>query len=320
MDNFEIEPITFEEYEAAYRRFVACLNETGVEVTERGLDPFSRQFEYWIPDPDPESRKPPSDDCYEREFFDADRRWQFQQQEPLHDAETERAIAFFTSRGVTDIPEEFISSGNIGGMVMYAQKKLGHKVVHDYSEMESAREASRRVASLSTVDAPPPWKSVATIDIDALLAAGFADDGQHCLVVSAGGRLVVDTSSGEVVEREEIEHDCHADIESTMFVSGVHAEGIGPLSGVSVPIAGIWGGGLSTGGLDDWRVQVCSPEWPISRVILHEPGAHIYGSAIGLHQIANGIPEVRAAGFSNDGQYLLVASGDGLRLWVRSKD
>ena len=323
MDDFDIEPITFDEYEAAYRRFVACLIETGVQIHEYGLDPFSQQFEYSTQDWDegiehPEGRIP-ADDCYDREFSDADQRWQFQQQAPDQEAETERAIAFFTSRGVTDMPQEFIDSGNIGGMVMHAQAALGPDVVRDYGDMESAHEASRRVAALSTVDAPAPWKLTATVEVHSLLAAGLSADNEYCLVVSAAGRILIDVASGEVVEREVIEHDCDVDVAQAMGVAELHAEGIGPLAGTLVPIAGIWGGGLSTGGLDDWRVQVCSPEWPMSRIILHAPGSHIYGSSIGLHQIADSIPEVRAAGFSNNGKSLLVAGAGGLRLWVRDE-
>ena len=217
----------------------------------------------------------------------------------------------------SDIPEVFISSGNLGGMIEHAVAAVGEQVARDFSDVESAHESSRRVASLSTVDAPTPWKLTATIEVLSLLAAGFSDDGAHCLVVSASGRLAIDTSTGDVIEQEVIEHDCHVDVAEAMSVAGLHAEGIGPLAGTQVPIAGIWGGGLSTGGLDDWRVQVCSPEWPMSRIILHAPGSHIYGSAIGLHQIADSIPEVRAAGFSENGQSLLVAGGRGLQLWVR---
>lgn len=65
------EPISFEEYEAAYLR-VACLNEAGVAVVEYSFDPEAS------------TGTTPASPCYEREFLDADRRWQLQNEAQSH--------------------------------------------------------------------------------------------------------------------------------------------------------------------------------------------------------------------------------------------
>lgn len=142
------EPITFAEYEAAYRRFVRCLNKTGVEIIEYGLDPHTQLFEFATEAGDPEVERAtgriPADDCYDLEFADVDERWQIQQAAPLAEEDFERARRFFEARGVSDIPEEAVATLNIGVLLQHAASTLGEGSLREFSQAESRRERALR--------------------------------------------------------------------------------------------------------------------------------------------------------------------------------
>jgi len=84
-----VEAISFEDYEAAYNRFVVCLRESGVAITEHGFDLIERRFDFTTEGgvtggPIPDAA------CYEREFQDADERWQFMLYEDFRRAAAEQ--------------------------------------------------------------------------------------------------------------------------------------------------------------------------------------------------------------------------------------
>lgn len=140
------EAITFEEYEAAYRRFVACLDESGVKIKQYGLDEYTRLFDYATEaDDEHESAtgRIPSDECYQREFQAADRRWQLQQKAPFHQEKFDRAVAFFTSSGLTDFPED-AASESLGALIMHARAQLGEGAVAEYNWAEEQLDRKRR--------------------------------------------------------------------------------------------------------------------------------------------------------------------------------
>jgi len=96
--------------------------------------------------------------------------------------------------------------------------------------------------------------------------------------------------------------------------------GFGPIAGVPVRTAGLFGGGLHSGAAGGgWTVDVVSPEWPHDQVIL-STGYGIHKGQAGetwWHVFHADYSELRAAGFSPSGQTLAVATSSDLSLWTR---
>lgn len=308
-----MEPITLEEYEAAYRRFIACLQETGVEYTDSGLDPEHQRFEYFVQgDLDPVTHRIPSDDCYDREFADADMRWQYQQQAPLAEATFDRALAFFAERGVTEFPEGYVESGSIGALIQHAVSIHGEQIAEEYSAHEDKLDIRQRVDKLETHPAPAPWEVLAHFAVGGLLAIGVTEDECHCLVVSHQGRSVVDLTTGEKVASE-----LGDDLNSFLSKSNLAATGIGPLDGQTISLAGLWGGALPLSTPDGWYVFRVTPNGPDERIVLQAPDANIYNSYKGLTQLDVPMTDVRAVGFTFDSAVLILATSSDLRIWRR---
>lgn len=136
------------------------------------------------------------------------------------------------------------------------------------------------------------------------------------MVVSTDGHGLFDAFTGEKIARDRDPDpgtstpDRHPDLV---------CPGLGPITGVPVRIAGLFGGGLRGGSSDGWTVDLVSPEWPHDRVVL--------STGQGIHKGQAGEPwrpvldtdysELRAAGFSPSGQTLAVATSSDLTLWTR---
>lgn len=132
------EPISFEEYETAYRRFVRCLNESGVRIVEYGFDAKEQRFLYGTESVDEEledlTGTIPADPCYNREFYDADFRWQIQVQAQTFDERWQRALDCFTSRGLGDVPAPILESRNMGALYLHAESIIGPQAIDDLED------------------------------------------------------------------------------------------------------------------------------------------------------------------------------------------
>ena len=98
----------------------------------------------------------------------------------------------------------------------------------------------------------------------------------------------------------------------------LHAEGIGPLAGVSVPQAGMAGGGLPVCTSDGWHLDVMAIWWPVRHVLLSRlfgaPPSPGGGSTVVAE---DGACTLRAAGFSPTGRTAAVATSCDLMLFAR---
>ncbi|MCE3552394.1 hypothetical protein LWC33_13095 [Pseudonocardia sp. RS11V-5] len=98
----------------------------------------------------------------------------------------------------------------------------------------------------------------------------------------------------------------------------VSAPGIGPLEGQRIAVAGLWGGGLRAFTPDGWWVTVIAPDWPEEGVVLVPPDAPdpLEDPTASQLVVAGGYGPVRAAGFSDTGRTLVVATTR-LHVWTR---
>lgn len=187
---------------------------------------------------------------------------------------------------------------------------------------EYQQKLRERYLAAPVLPVPEPWQPVLDrrTPIGGLLGIGFAvhPDSGHDLVmvVSSDGHGLFDAVTGEKIARdrdpdpETSTPDAHPDLA---------CPGLGPIAGVPVRMAGLFGGGLHSTTPDGWTLDIVSPEWPHDRVILSADGGSHKGSAGGTwwHIVHSEYSELRAAGFSPSGLTLAVATSSDLTLWTR---
>lgn len=140
------------------------------------------------------------------------------------------------------------------------------------------------------VEVPPPevfpWRRIGVCPVGGLRSLGFAAASDLLLIVSEGGRIVVDGRTSVQVARDPMRY--------LVGQERGQALGIGPLAGEIVAVAGRYGGRLPQETPDGWR--------------LAGTGAHLAvvapdGTAFGL----GASEEALVAGFSPTGATLVVA-------------
>ena len=178
--------------------------------------------------------------------------------------------------------------------------------MNDYQQRQEARFRN------APLNAPPaPWRRRWVGPVGGLLEIGFAPNSELLLVVSAAGRGVFDCRTGERVARD--------DEASLDWADPVHltAEGIGPLTGQTIRMAGIWGGGLPVVTEDGWHWKVIPLNWATDVGFLCPPGADIFRDlSFELCRKIHSGDRVRAGGFSETGNSLVIAEGSGVSLMI----
>ncbi|WP_225933220.1 hypothetical protein [Pseudomonas peradeniyensis] len=160
---------------------------------------------------------------------------------------------------------------------------------------------------------PAPWVLTGHYCVAGLEDVGFDRDRDLLLVCSSSGLGVFDCRTGEKLARE---------YDATRATDQYHeCTGIGPLSGCTLRMAGISGGGLPNATADGWCVEAIPVRWPVSQLLLVEPGSWLFGAAYGkpanFHKLAEE-PELRAFGFSWSGRSLVIAGSGELMLFSRA--
>lgn len=180
-----------------------------------------------------------------------------------------------------------------------------------------------RILDAPQVPAPAPWTFVTgrCIPVGGLLGIGFAShpDSGHDLVVvvSHDGHGLFDALTGEKVarDRDPGREDSTPDADTELW-----CQGLGPVAGTRVRIAGLYGGGLHMTTGDGWILEVVSPDWPHDRVLLSRDGGLPHSGPHGekwWHIFHSTYSELRAVGFSPSGQTLAVATSSDVSLWTR---
>jgi len=179
------------------------------------------------------------------------------------------------------------------------------------------QEALRNHLRALSLTAPPaPWRLVGSIAIGGFEALGFSSDSKYLLTVSSSGRCVLDPESGQRLAEESFRATMNwYDLET------LSVEGIGPLAGHSIVVAGIHGGGLPTLTLDGWVADLIAPDWPKSFVTLSPPGSSPWlgVQALGVTKVAptGGDDVVQCYGFSWSRRHLVVATSHTVDLFLR---
>jgi hypothetical protein len=155
---------------------------------------------------------------------------------------------------------------------------------------------------------PAEWRLVAEAAVGGLTELGLSTDDKHLLVVTHSGRGLFETETGVRVARD---YEAPAWGSSWLDQSSGVVDGIGPLVGVRIRVVGLWGGTLPLSTDDGWSLVV-EKGGPTEQVLLCRAGSNE------RWVIDEPITELRAAGFSNTGRYLVVASSSDLRLLART--
>ncbi|MGA5442982.1 hypothetical protein ACPCKW_26195 [Streptomyces griseoincarnatus] len=182
------------------------------------------------------------------------------------------------------------------------------------------RTIRERYLSAPVMAAPEPWRKLLDRPVGGLLGIGFAvhpDTGQDLVMtVSTAGHGLFDAATGEIVARDR---DPDPDTSTPDAEPDLACPGLGPVEGVPVRIAGLFGGGPHRTTADGWTLDVVAPDWPDHRVILSADGGGHRGEPGGswwhIHHVS--WSEFRTAGFSPSGRTLAVATSSDLTLWTR---
>ncbi|MFJ3663694.1 hypothetical protein ACIPPM_24925 [Streptomyces sp. NPDC090119] len=178
-----------------------------------------------------------------------------------------------------------------------------------------------RCLAAPVLPVPPPWRPVGDglIPVGGLLGIGFAvhpETGHDLvMVVSTSGHGLIDAVTGERLARD---YDPDPETDTPDLSPDLSCPGLGPVAGVPIRIAGLFGGGLHSGSGTGWTVRVASPDWPHHRVLLSADGGINSGppGETWWHIFHSTYSEFRTAGFSPTGRTLAVATSSDLALWT----
>jgi hypothetical protein len=165
---------------------------------------------------------------------------------------------------------------------------------------------------------PHPWRALPFLHAGGLLEVGvhaLPSGEELVLVVTTAGRGVL-SATGELLARDRTEPD-----DDWYDEYALTADGIGPLAGMRIRLAGLHGGGLPRCTRDGWSVTYFPVDWPEERLVLEPPGRDVLfpGREDGCVQLfgPDDAMELRAYGFSPSGRLLVVAAPDGVRTYAR---
>lgn len=138
-----------------------------------------------------------------------------------------------------------------------------------------------------------PWERLWTVAVGGLTDIGFSADERFVLVLGHAGRGLFDCQSGKRVARDN--RDDWSFLDDTTGL----AQGIGPVEGQAVRVAGLMSGQALNDEVAGWRLS-------------RADGGVAVEDGQGLRQMVEANEEVRACGFSDTGRLLVVATASDL--------
>lgn len=141
-----------------------------------------------------------------------------------------------------------------------------------------------------------PWRLIGACAVGGLRSLGFQPMSDLLLIVSEGGRIVVDGLTAVQVARDPMRY--------LVGQERGEALGIGPLAGQVIQVAGVFGGALAQETADGWRLAGEG-----TGLVVVAPD----GAGYGLGASAGTI----VAGFSLTGRTLVVADAAEVAVYGR---
>ncbi len=179
---------------------------------------------------------------------------------------------------------------------------------------EHLRQRFAYLDGLPVSEPPAPWERLPAIAVGGLWQVGFAPGSDLLLLLSSSGRGVVDCLSGERLARDD--GDYYADGPS------LEAEGIGPLEGHLIAIAGPSGGALTRVTHDGWGIELHPLSWPEEELFVCPPGETMLwqrpGAESALVKVRPLPSALVAYGFSPTGRSLVIATSSDLEIYRRA--
>ena len=146
------------------------------------------------------------------------------------------------------------------------------------------------------------WRRVCLQAVGGLTDIGFSADEKYLIAISANGRGVIETATGERVARDTDPPES----ESPWLKEG-RVEGIGPINGQWMDVFGLFGGALKTDA-ERWSTHIeCEGTKDLAYVFDKQTeNSYLMGATI---------TEVRAFGFSSSGRFLAFATSSDVTLY-----
>ncbi len=156
-------------------------------------------------------------------------------------------------------------------------------------------------------DADSRWPTRHIIRAGGLFGVGFANGSDLLLIATHDGRGVVDCVSGEMIARDP-------DPAFPFDEDSREAEGIGPIAGQQILIAGeVYGGSLSQATEDGWRLTGQLSNSSEDKIQLFAPAGAPDEASI----FTGFVPEIRVFGFSPTGRSFVIGTGAEVFIFAR---
>lgn len=182
-------------------------------------------------------------------------------------------------------------------------------------EDENKKRLQNLVNQTKKIDAPNGWTKT-VFAIGGLSEIGFSKLNTNLiLIVSSQGRGIIDCQKGELIERD---NDTNWNWINSYEMT---AQGIGVLSNEKILVSGLHGGGLPLMNKNGDALLFMATEWPIIDIIFEPDFKSIYeeNEAKECFRIFHDY-ELRAYGFSYDGETFVIATSSEINIFRRQKN
>ncbi|WP_211471534.1 hypothetical protein [Collimonas humicola] len=182
--------------------------------------------------------------------------------------------------------------------------------MNEYEKNNRAR-LIQLLSKIPSQPCPPGWRKTGTFAVGGLTEIGFSQRSELLLVVSSGGRGVIDCTQGEKIARDD-------EVDGNWYsASSLICEGIGPLKDERVQLAGLAGGGLPLSNKSGESLESAAPNWPKFDLFFCSPykSALIEGHQTGCLHIASDY--FRAFGFSFSGNSFSFATSSDVTVFSK---
>lgn len=187
-----------------------------------------------------------------------------------------------------------------------------------YEHLNSLKE---KLLKLKVESPPSPWQLKSYITVGGLRSVGFDRSSDNLLILSYQGRGVISRGVINCLTGEKTARD-YEDYYGEKHSRYLEAEGIGDLSGKSIRMAGLFGGGLLTSTEDGWQLDSVTLNWPEEMILLVEPDSDLYGSTCNRPDNFTKVEQdatIRAYGFSHTNKSFIIATTSDVAIYSRSK-